>query len=234
MMKKHLKKFVSMALAAVMAMGMSATVSASSPSSSMTLDEAKEYLTSYNVTKTNAAGKEYTTQYIFDNENDLNKAAAYIVEYGLDDFNSALDEAIAESVSSETQLPIVLPRTTTPSTAYETVSGNGNHYVSAEAYGLASFDTLGTVEYLVELGYRVTVSNGKFTNLSSISFDIPYISAAGSWGNTRFPSYCQDTSCGVTANYDITKTVEVGVGDFSFEIKAETDNEIFALLTSIG
>ena len=82
--------------------------------------------------------------------------------------------------------------------------------------------------------YRVTVSNGKFTDLSSISFDIPYISAAGSWGSTSFPSYCNNTNYGVTANYLITKTVEIGIGDFSFEIKSETDNEIFALLTSLN
>lgn len=171
-------------------------------------------------------------QYIFSSEDDLNSAAQYIAENGLAAFNAALDIAIEDAVSKE-PAPTVLPRTTTPTTGYATVSGNGNHYVSTEAYGLASFDSLGTVEYLVELGYRVTVTNGVFTNLTSISFDIPYISAAGSWGNTRFPSYYTDTSAGVTANYDITKTVEVGVGDFSFEIKTETDNEVFALLTSI-
>jgi hypothetical protein len=231
MIKKHIKKLVSIVLSAVMVIGMSTTAFAATP---MTLEEAKEYLSSYNVTKTNAAGKEYTTQYVFDSESDLNKAAAYIVEHGLDNFNNTLDVAISEAVSKEPQSTLAFPRTTDPTTAYETVSGNGNHYVSAESYGLASFDTLGTVEYSVELGYRVTVSNGKFTNLTSISFDIPYISAAGSWGSTTFPSYCNDTNCGVTANYLITKTVEVGLGDFSFEVKSETDNEIFALLTSLN
>lgn len=34
--------------------------------------------------------------------------------------------------------------------------------------------------------------------------------------------------------YLITKTIEIGIGDFSFEIKSETDNEIFALLTSLN
>ena len=152
---------------------------------------------------------------------------------GLADFNTAVDNAIAEVVSKEPQRTVALTRPTDPTTARETVSGNGTHNVSAQAYGLASFDTLGTVEYLVELGYTVTVSNGKFTKLSNISFDIPQISAAGSWGNTRFPSHCEPANCGVTANYDIVKTVEIGVGDFSFEIKSETDNETFALLTSL-
>ena len=77
MIKKHIKKLVSIVLSAVMVIGMSTTAFAATP---MTLEEAKEYLSSYNVTKTNAAGKEYTTQYVFDSESDLNKAAAYIVE----------------------------------------------------------------------------------------------------------------------------------------------------------
>ena len=226
-----MKKLLSIVLSLVLVFSLSSTAFASE--ASMTVDEAKSYLENYYVTKVNSAGKEYTVQYIFSSEDDLNSAAQYIADNGLDAFNAALDVAIEEAVSNETPA-VPRPRTTTPRTAYETVSGNGNHYVSAEAYGLASFDSLGTVEYLVELGYRVTVTNGKFTNLTSISFDIPYVSAAGSWGNTRFPSYYTDTSAGVTANYDITKTVEIGIGDFSFEIKSETDNEIFALLTSIG
>ena len=226
-----MKKIMSLLLVVIMVLSIPCTAFASE--ASMTVDEARAYLENYYVTKVNSAGKEYTVQYIFSSEDDLNGAAQYIADNGLDAFNMALDVAIEEAVGNET--PVAPhPRTTTPTTAYETVSGNGNHYVSAEAYGLASFDSLGTVEYLVELGYRVTVTNGVFTNLTSISFDIPYISAAGSWGNTRFPSHCTNTNAGVTANYDITKTVEIGIGDFSFEIKSETDNEIFALLTSIG
>lgn len=230
-MKNLFKKLISLTLAVVMVIGVSITAFAASPKS---FDEAKEYLESYNITKTNSMGKEYTTQYIFHSENDLNKAAAYIAEYGLDNFNNEVNNAIIEAINNEPKNTLIYPRTTTPTTAYESISGNGTHRVSATAYGLASFDTLGTVEYSVELGYKVTVNNGKLTNLTSISFDIPYISAAGSWGSTSFPSYCNDTKCGVTANYLITKTVEIGVGDFSFEIKSETDNEIFALLTSLN
>lgn len=96
MIKKHIKKLVSIVLSAVMVIGMSTTAFAATP---MTLEEAKEYLSSYNVTKTNAAGKEYTTQYVFDSESDLNKAAAYIVEHGLDNFNNTLDVAISEAVT---------------------------------------------------------------------------------------------------------------------------------------
>ncbi|EOD00461.1 hypothetical protein [Caldisalinibacter kiritimatiensis] len=225
-----MKKFLSLILSFVMLFTLSISAFAAEPQ--MTVDEAREYLQSYYVTKENSVGKEYSIQYIFNSDEDLEKAAIYLSENGLSAFNATVDTAIEEVVSKEPKSPQT--RSTTPTTGYATVSGDGNHYVSSEAYGLASFDSLGTVEYLVELGYSVTVSNGVFTDLTSISFDIPYISAAGSWGNTRFPSYCTDTSAGVTANYDITKSVEIGVGDFSFVIKTETDNEIFALLTSIA
>lgn len=225
-----MKKLLSIILIFLIMFSFSFTSFASEPH--MTVDEARAYLENYCVTEVNSVGKEYTTQYIFSSQDDLEKAAQYIADNGLEVFNTALAVAVDDVVGNET--PIVpRPRTTTPTTAYKTVFGNGTHYVTAEAYGLASFDSLGTVEYLVELGYSVTVTKGVFTNLSNISFDIPYVSAAGSWGHTRFPSYYTDTVAGVTANYDITKTVEVSVGNFSFEIKSETDNEVFPLLTYV-
>lgn len=232
MTKRRFKKIICSALAMVMITGLSMTAFADS-STTMTFDEAKEYLRTYNVTQTNSMGKEYTTQYIFKSEQDLNEAAEYIVDNGLDAFNAAITEAITDTVSKEPQTTSSIARTTKPSTAYASVSGNGSHSVSTKAYGLASFDTLGTVEYSVELGYKVTVKNGKISNISSISFDIPYISAAGSWGKTSFQSYRKDSNCGVTANYVITKTVEIAVGRFSVEIKSETDNEVFALITNL-
>ena len=204
-----MKKILAAILSLMMVFSLSVPAFAASP---MTFDEAKAYLENYCVTKENSFGKEYTTRYEFNSEDDLNKAAEYIVENGLDAFNAAVDAAIKEVVANEPQRTMVMPRTTDPTTVYETVSSDGTHNLSAEAYGLASFDSLGTVEYLVELGYRVTVSNGKFTNLTSISFDIPYISAAGSWGDTSFPSHCLDYNCGVTANYVITKTIENDIG----------------------
>lgn len=222
-----MKKLLSFVLSLAMVFSLSATAFAFEQT--MTVEEATEYLETYCATKENAAGKIYTTQYIFSSKDDLNTAAQYIAKNGLDAFNAALDTAIAEVVRNETP---TTPRTTTPTTAYATVSGNGNHYVSAEAEGLASFDTLGTVEYIVELGYRVTLNNGTLSNVTNISFDIPFISAAGSWSCTSLPSHASGGNAGVTANFLITKTVEISIGDFSFEVKSETDNEIFALLTS--
>lgn len=226
-----MKKLISMALSFAMIFAIS--TAAFAVEQKMTIEESREYLQTYKVTRINTEGKKYTIQFAFTTEKDLEKAAAYIVENGLAAFNAALDIAVANSVKNEPQSTLSQPRSTTPTVAHAYVSGNGDHYVSGEAYGLANFETLGQVEYLVNLGYRVTVSGGKFTNLTSISFDIPYLSTGGSWGSTSFPSYCDPGSCGVTANYTITKTIYAGIGDFSVPIKAETTREVFALLTGI-
>ena len=227
-----MKKFISTILGVVMILSLSITSFASE--SKMTVNEAKEYLQNYNVTKNNEFGKEYTTSYSFNSEEDLDKAACYIANHGLEAFEDALNSAISEVVANEPKSTTPITRSTEPATAYATVSGNGTHSVSASARGMASFDTLGYVEYKVILGYKVTVSNGEFTNLTNISFDIPSVSGGGSWGNARFPSHCTATNCGVSANYDIVKSVEVEVEDFSIVIKSETDNEVFSLLTSLS
>ena len=202
-------------------------------SSTMTFEQAKEYLQNYHETRENDFGEIYTVQYIFDSEEDLNKAAIFIVENGLDEFNNALDKEIAEYVKNEETSTLVQPRTAFPSNSYETVSGDGTHQVEVVAGGLASFDTLGTLDYRVELGYRVTVRNGKFVSISSISFDVPYVGQGGSWGELSLPSYCTDYNCGVTANYVISKSVDLGIGDFGITIKTETDKEYLSLETSI-
>lgn len=192
---------------------------------------AREYLMNYNKEEVDEFGKAFTTEYNFKTSQDLDAAATYIADHGLEAFNEAVENAIREAVSQEPKS--AMTRTTDPATVYRTVSGDGNHDVRAEAYGLARFNTLGTVEYRVELGYRVNVQNGRFTQVTSTRFDIPYISAAGSWGDLRMPSHCTSTNAGVTANYTITKSVQISVGDFGFEIKSETDNEIFSLLTNL-
>ena len=60
--------------------------------SSMTFEEAKNYLQNYEATKVNELGKEYTIKYIFKSEEDLNKTASYISENGLTKFNTTMEE----------------------------------------------------------------------------------------------------------------------------------------------
>ncbi len=198
-----------------------------------TLEDAKNYLINYSKVGINEFGKEFTTEYHFNTSQDLDAAAEYIVEYGLDAFNGMVENKVEEIVSQECQSKLITPYTTNPSTIRRIISGNGYHDISGETAGLASFDTLGTVEYMVSLSYRVNVKNNKITELKSISFDIPYISAAGSWGGLALPFHVTDTAAGVTANYTITKTLSIPIGNFEFEIKSETDNEIFALQTRL-
>lgn len=195
------------------------------------IEEAKEYLSNFYVEDVNEYGKVFSTQYIFKTEEDLEKAAEYIADYGLDKFNEDVESAIEREVAKEPKTPVT--RSAYPASVTKTVSGEGNHNVSELVAGLASFDTLGTVEYTVELGYRLTVQNNKFTQLTDISFDIPYISGGGSWGDITIPSYCNDKHAGATANYTVTKSVEISIGNFGFEIKSETDNEVFSLITNL-
>lgn len=226
---KFIKKILLFTFALSLALNTSIPVHAAEPQ--MTVEEAKQYLESYNVIRTNSDGDKYTTQYVFKSDEELEKIAAYIAENGLYKFNEELNSAIEDVVSQEPQT--MQTRTTTPSVKYVTVYGNGVHTVKADTYGLASFDTLGTVEYKAQLQYRVTASNGVFTGVSNPFFDIPYISTAGSWGKVSLPSYYSGVNAGVTANYTITKTISVPIGDMSFDIKSETDKEVFALSTTL-
>lgn len=66
-------------------------------------------------------------------------------------------------------------RTTQPSTVRRTIKGDGKHTVSSRTYGLVEFDKCGNYEYEIELGYTITVKNGKMTQLNDISFTNPYI-----------------------------------------------------------
>ncbi len=198
----------------------------------MSVEEAKTYLLTYKEVCINEFGKEYTIEFNFKSDEDLNRAAIFISKNGVDVFHQECNNEIKKIVANEKKSPIT--RTTTPQTVRKTVSGDGRHTVNAEASGLASFEQIGTLEYIVELGYTVDVSNGKFTGLTNIHFDIPYIGNSGSFGDITLPSHCTNTNAGVTANYTISKTVTVSVGDFGVDVITKTDNEIFSLLTSIS
>jgi len=78
------------------------------------------------------------------------------------------------------------------------------------------------------------VSNGEINNIGTINFDIYNMSSnTGSWGSVGLPNYCYPGYAGVTANYTVTKTIEIGIEDFSIVLKAESVNDVFAVLTSL-
>lgn len=76
------------------------------------------------------------------------------------------------------------------------------------------------------------VKNGKFTSINNINFDIPYVSAGGSWGNLTLSHYVADKSAGVTANYKITKKIFAPIEDISVPVISETKGDLFALLSA--
>ena len=198
---------------------------------SMNLEEAKAYLEGYSVHEVNEYGNGFTVSYEFDSDEDLINAANYIVEHGLDAFNQEVAAAIAAISDSESDNAGATLRYTTPASVSRYVSADGIYVLSGSAYGLASFATLGTVEYNVDLGYTVTVANGTITGLNSVSCNVWALSPGGSWGNLTIQTSNGGTYCSATAYYVITKSVQISIGDGSFTIKSETDNESFTLVT---
>lgn len=123
-------------------------------------------------------------------------------------------------------------RTTQPSTVRRTIKGDGKHTVSARTYGLVEFDKCGNYEYEIELGYTITVKNGKMTQLNDISFINPYIFPKdGKIDNERFPSHCEDTHAGVAANYTVTGYIYLNTPAGDIALKSESKTNIFTLLT---
>lgn len=201
---------------------------------SMSVEEAKDYLENYCVTKVNSQGKEYTMQFDFSSEEELEAAALFIAENGVTRFHELLDVGIEELGNSGVSGIPIQPRTTTPTIAYRTVYGNGRHNISGEANGLASFDSLGTLEYAVRLAYTAVAADGAFIDVTNISFDVIAMGANGGINNLTFNDHHIGSDCGVTANYVISKTTSVGVGDLNVPIKTEIDSETFTILTSLG
>ena len=200
--------------------------------SDLSLEEARDYLTSYSDVSTNVKGQEVFAEYSFASDEDLNAVAEFVSENGIEALNAAIDDAVQKD--EMILAPFKLERTVSPSDVTKYISGNGTHNVSGQSYGLADFGKYGTGEYRVVLGYRVVVSGGQMTSIDSTSFDIPSITRSCTWGNLRLPNYVRASVCGATANYDVTKTIEIPIGDASFELKSIVDNEIFTVTTYLS
>ena len=201
---------------------------------SMTFEEAKEYLVNYSATKENSLGEEYTVRYEFYSEEDINQAAEYIAEEGLDSFNEEIDAAIAAAVTEEKSF-VPVTRTTDPSVVYRTVSGNGTHHVEGLISGMAYFDTLGTLEYQLVLEYDVLVLGGKLYEINNTECTLDNISApSGGIQDVVHTTYCNDTNCGLTVRYVIFKTIGISWNEIPIGLRTEYDNEICGLLTSIA
>jgi len=102
----------------------------SSNTDSLTPDEAKAYLLSYKDVETNRYNKEFVKYYEFATRQDLERAVAYICEYGLDVFHNEVDAAVKEVVAQEEKTQTSVSRTVDPLVVNRTISGNGIHTVS--------------------------------------------------------------------------------------------------------
>lgn len=195
------------------------------------IEEAQEYLLSYCYVGLNQEGEEYTVTYEFDSTEDLNIVAEYIVENGVDNLDALITAAVEQD--NQNSSGIAIPMTPTYSTMYRTIStSDGTKTVSGNTYGLCDFGNYGAVEYMAYLSYKIKVTGGVMEQVTGISFNIPSISTGGGYSNLSFPSYCTGTQAGVTANYHITKTVSIPIGDGGFNLVSESDTENFAVLTS--
>ena len=193
--------------------------------------EAKAYLQSYSEHCTNTLGKGYTLSYTFQSEEELNELAEYVASIGISAFEAQVDNALDEQGAGTTSA--VRPRYAEPDVVYETISGNGSHHVSASANGYASFDRLGEGAYTIELDYYVKVQNGVMVSVTNPGIDIDFITPNCEWGDVSLPSYCTDYSCGITANYTISKSLMIDVNGYGLTLTTETDREILSLLTTL-
>lgn len=217
----------------------------------MSYEEAKEYLENYVSYGYTKEGDYYKTSISFQSAVDLDYWANYLATHGESDFWNIVRMGIAEEVqkserednNNHDNIMSKLEdynavnrigsgaKTPAHSTVTKYISGNGTHSISQMEYGLASFPTLGTVEYLINtLSYKVTVSSGSITGVSNKSFRVTDLSAGGSYSVTSTPSYYNSSNCGVTANYKIKKTVSYN----GLNLTSETVNCVFAVITYLN
>lgn len=198
----------------------------------LTVDEAKAYLETYREEKTNELGKTYTIEYEFASEIDLNRAAQYIVENGIEVFNRELESQIEEKVQNEDVIQTQNIRAANPlSAVYYLNRTESSQRATSDIFGRAYFDTLGSVEYILTLKYTVLVNtnNGTIQDANRPTLLTRHMSGGGALGDYTIPMGHSSTGASATANYYITKSVEIGLEDFSFSIKTEQTQDWFVL-----
>lgn len=200
------------------------------PPDVMSLDEAKSYLTSYRATELNDFGEPFTVSYRFKNEEQLDEAARYLSQYGVDAFNKLIDEKVAQKTEHDTRA--ITPYSVKPFTVYRTVSSNGTHRLSGTGDGTSNFGKYGSITFTANIGFSVVVSGGKISSCHSPWFKLSYLSS----GAQMVPEVALPTSCNpgsgasVTANFKIERVVGVDV----LEVVVGTSYEVFCLIAQQG
>ena len=235
------RKGIAIVLSVLMVLGTSVTSFAETKEATnepSTIEEAKVYLLNYCDVSINEIGREVKTTYEFLSAEQLNNAAIYIVENGLESFNEKLDREIkialekekSSNIASYSSIPNlqngVTTRESSPTSVTKTISGNGTHSVSGTTYGTAYFNTLGTGSYTAKISYKVVVSGGKISRISSgptfsytvgfSTMDINDISLSQTVNNYKVS---------VTSRYTVSKTVTLA----GINVKSETDTDVFGV-----
>lgn len=91
--------------------------------SDLSLEEARDYLTSYSDVSTNVKGQEVFTEYSFASDEDLNAVAEFVSENGIEALNAAIDDAVQKD--EMILAPFKLERTVSPSDVTKYISGTG-------------------------------------------------------------------------------------------------------------
>ncbi len=228
-----MRKFLTVILAAVITVCMVTPVFAISDNtqslpSDQAIEIAKSYFLNYSEVSLNSSGQEVVTSYGDVTAEMLDKIAIYIAQVGVSAFEEEVKAAIEDVVTDESI-------NTTRSAPMRTISkyvklNEGNNYISGSEPMLVDFGELGTMEYTATLRYTLKVQNGAIVDLNSPGFELS-LPAYGSYSNVRLPYTFSDTYANMTANYDVTKTIDVPIIIGSIPIRSATTNQINILQT---
>lgn len=201
----------------------------------MTLEEAEKYITNYEKTVLNEDGTETKITFNFTNKEDLKRIAEYITEYGVKSFEKTVNEELGitneEFQNSETpekavSIPVPIIN--------KTINTNGIRTITGEYTNIVSFDKGGRVEYLAELSCRVTSKNGKITDITSLNFNMEYISKYGGFNNVKLTKSVNNSVVGsVTATYDISNTTYIIIKGVSVPVTQKKQDSFVIVITFV-
>lgn len=176
-----------------------------------TLDEAKEYLLQNRKIYIIKNGQTCEYEYEFQTEKDLDKAAEYIMENGLESFNTQLTQKMQNRVNAAIETNTISTRDADVlSKKVYIPKKDGVHRVSEIFTGIADFEGIDeliyTSNYIARISYNVTVKNGVMTDLTGYSFEMQNIDFA-SLKSVTLNKGLSNTGASVTANYTMERTI---------------------------
>ena len=206
---KKIKKILSIMLA--MLLSINSTCLFVEAAEGYTLEEAIEYLNEHKQVQVIKEDQTVAIEYEFQTDEDLIKAANYILENGFGAFNNEVTKRLQENfdkVDSEKQLNtrdadvlskiVLIPRE------------DGIYTISEVFGGIADFPNISegiyTSNYWARLTYQVEVENGVMKKfIDPVTFEMESI-AYGNFKSVVLNRGMSSTGASVTANYKMTRT----------------------------